>query len=352
MSHWLNKVYFGNTTHDWVVALGSTLGLAFISWLFLHLSAPRLKARADRTGALADLALADLLAGVRLPVLLALALAAGAQSLDLPARPTRLLDLLPSFALIYQGAVWGFWAIRTWLDRQFRGPGPKDGSSTTRAAVIGFVLRLVLVSLVLLTVLEVLGFNVTTLLASLGIGGVAVALAIQNILGDLFASLSIAMDKPFIIGDFIMVDNILGSVEYIGVRSTRIHSLPGEQIVFSNGDLLKSRIHNFMKMPERRVLFNFTLPYRTARAKAAALPGAVRRIIEDQPLTRFDRAHLFAFTDLGLQYEVVYYIQGSDYNLYMDIQQAINLALWDALEQEGLGFAVPARRIFTQMETG
>jgi small-conductance mechanosensitive channel len=120
--------------------------------------------------------------------------------------------------------------------------------------------------------------------------------------------------------------------------------------VFSNGDLLKSRIHNFMKMPERRVLFNFSLSYRTPRAKATDLPGVLRRIIQDQPQTRFDRAHLSAFTDLGVQYEVVYYILAADYNLYMDIQQAINLLLWEALEREGLSFALPSRQLLQPLE--
>jgi len=190
-----------------------------------------------------------------------------------------------------------------------------------------------------------LGFNVTTLVASLGIGGVAVALAVQNILGDLFASLSIALDKPFVIGDFIVVDDIAGTVEHVGLKTTRVRSLSGEQVVFSNADLLKSRIHNYKRLYERRVLFGFGVLYRTPPEQLAAIPPMVREIITGQVGTRFDRAHFKGFGASSLDFEVVYFVLDPDYNRYMDIQQAINLELVNRFAAAGVEFAFPTRTV-------
>jgi len=168
-----------------------------------------------------------------------------------------------------------------------------------------------------------------------------VALAVQNILGDLFASLAITLDQPFVVGDFIIVeDGLLGCVESIGLKTTRIRSLSGERIIIANGELLKCRIHNFASMPERRVLFQFTLVHRTPLEQVEQLPGELRRIIEAQPLARYDRAHLLEFSDLGLKFEVVYYIRDKDYNLYMDIQHAINLGMMAVFRERDLALAV------------
>ena len=171
--------------------------------------------------------------------------------------------------------------------------------------MLGFVGRIVLWSVVLLMILDNLGVNITALVASLGIGGIAVALAVQNILGDIFASLSIALDRPFAIGDFIVVGDVLGTVEYIGLKTTRIRSLSGEQIVFSNADLLKSRIRNYKRMTERRVVFGFGVVYQTPHDKLERIPAMVREVIEAQPKTRFDRAHFKEYGDSALAFEAV-----------------------------------------------
>jgi len=200
--------------------------------------------------------------------------------------------------------------------------------------------------LALLLALDNLGVNITALVAGMGIGGIAVALAAQNILGDLFASISIVLDKPFVINDFIIVGDYMGSVEHIGVKTTRIRSLSGEQIVFSNTDLLNSRVRNFKRMVERRVVFSFGVVYGTPAEKLEAIPGIVRGIIEAIDGTRFDRAHFAKYGDSSLDFEVVYFVVTGDYNVYMDIQQAINLAIYRSFEDEGLGFAFPTQTIF------
>jgi small-conductance mechanosensitive channel len=165
------------------------------------------------------------------------------------------------------------------------------------------------------------------------------------VLGDLFASLSITLDQPFVIGDFIIVDDCLGTVQYIGLKTTRIHSLSGEQIILSNSDLLKCRIRNFKQLTERRVVFGFSIGLRTPEDQVERIPGLLKRIVEALPKTRFDRAHFKSIGDAGLVFEVVYYVLDGDYNRYMDLQQAINLALLRGFREAGLAFSVPARAL-------
>ena len=191
--------------------------------------------------------------------------------------------------------------------------------------------------------LDNLGYNVTALIAGLGVGGVAVALAVQNILGDLFASLSILFDKPFVVGDFLIVDEHMGSVEHVGLKTTRVRSLSGEQLIFSNSDLLKSRLRNYGRMYERRVAFQTGVTYETPREKLKLIPGIMRAAIEAQQKTRFDRSHFAAYGDFSLNFETVYYVLGPDYNLYMDIQQAINLQIHEQFEAAGIEFAYPTQ---------
>jgi small-conductance mechanosensitive channel len=171
---------------------------------------------------------------------------------------------------------------------------------------------------------------------------------VQNILGDLFASLSIVIDKPFVAGDFIIIDDFMGSVEHVGLKTTRIRSLGGEQIVFSNSDLLKSRLRNYKRMRERRIVFKFGLTYDTPPERLEQVPGIVRRIIEGQKQVRFERAHFAAFGESSLDFEVVFWMTTPDYNAYMDVQQAINLALMRELAGIGAEFAFPTRTLLVE----
>jgi len=179
--------------------------------------------------------------------------------------------------------------------------------------------------------------------AGLGVGGIAVALALQNILGDVFASMSILLDKPFVTGDFITVDELMGTVEHVGLKTTRLRSLSGEQLVFANSDLLKSRIRNYQRMEERRVAFAVRLAYPTPAEKLAAIPAIVREIIDAQELARFGRSHFKSFGTFSLDFENVYYVKSPDYDTYMDVQQAINLAICRRFQEEGIEFAHPAQ---------
>jgi len=336
---WLNRMLLGNTALRWLIALGVAAGVLVLARLALGW----LRCRAGAPGAPAGLA--GLFARTHFLFALAVAVALAAQFLEFPPRLGHGLDLILPVALLAQLAAWGHRGIGLWMDRRFGAAPASPGSGAGRAAVLGFLLRLALWSLVLLVLLDALGFNVTTLVASLGIGGIAVALAVQNILGDLFASLSIAMDEPFGIGDFIIIGECIGTVQFIGLKTTRIRSLSGEQIVISNSDLLKSRIRNFRKMQERRAVFEFSLARRTPADLVERVPARIRGIIEAQAKVRFDRAHFKEFGACGLTFEVAYYVLEPDMNLYMDIQQAINLGILRAFSADGLDLAFPARNL-------
>ncbi len=344
-AHWLQMSVYGNPLGAWLVALGLTVVVAAALPLIQRQIGRRLQARAGRDGAHLSHYAAHIVGGTRRSVMWLVALFVGARAVALPPKIDAALASITAVALLLQVALWAQRALDVWLQRRLDRARTTDAAAATTVGMLGFVGRIALWSLALLMILDNLGFNITALVASLGIGGVAVALAVQNILGDLFASLSIALDKPFVIGDFIVVDDIAGTVEHVGLKTTRVRSLSGEQVVFANADLLKSRIHNYKRLYERRVLFGFGVLYRTPPEQLAAVPQMVREIIEAQPGTRFDRAHFKGFGDSSLDFEVVYFVLDPDYNRYMDIQQAINLELVNRFAAAGVGFAFPTRTV-------
>jgi small-conductance mechanosensitive channel len=198
---------------------------------------------------------------------------------------------------------------------------------------------------VLLAMLSNIGVNITAFVASLGVGGIAIALAAQNILGDLFASVAIAVDKPFEVGDFVVMGEVVGSVEEVGIKTTRIRSLSGEQIVMANTEMLKQTIRNYKRLMERRIVFGFGVTYSSTPEQMQAIPEIVKKVVEGSERLRFDRAHFKAFGDSSLDFEVVYIVLDPDYNVYMDEQQRINLALLRELTALGVDFAFPTRTL-------
>jgi small-conductance mechanosensitive channel len=223
------------------------------------------------------------------------------------------------------------------------GSSPQASVSTT---LIGWALHTALWAVVALAVLSNLGFNITAFVASLGIGGIAIALAAQNILGDLFASVAIALDKPFEVGDSISAGSASGTVEHVGMKTTRLRSASGEQIIVSNTELLKGSLKNFKRMQTRRIEFTFGVSYTTTPEQAAAIPAVVRRVVEAQPELKFDRAHFTKLGESSLDYVVVYIMQTADYLRYMDNHQAINIGLMREFAAMGVEFAFPTRTVF------
>ena len=328
----------------WIVAGAVVVGLTLLTRLVQHFVVQRLGALAARTRFGTDDLVVDLVRRISLPFLLAAYANLSGVSLTLPADARNVIHWLFIAACVYQAGLWGNGVIAHLISRRRAEPDFDGGMATTLAA-LGFGARVLLWSALFLLGLQNAGVNVSAALTGLGIGGVAIALAVQNILGDIFASVAIVLDRPFVIGDFIIVGDLLGTVEHIGLKTTRLRSLYGEQLVISNAQLLQSSIKNYKHMQERRVTFGFGVTYQTPRSVVAAIPAMVRSAIEMQGAVRFDRAHLKEFGDSALNFEVVYYVLSPDYNRYMDIQQAINLEIMEQFEREEIQFAHPMRTL-------
>ena len=238
--------------------------------------------------------------------------------------------------------VWVFYqviiAVQIFIDYLIKKLLKKEKIPGTKAAyeLVGKVLKGILWVFGVLLILSNLGINVNSLLAGLGIGGIAVAWAVRGIMSDLLCSFAIYFDKPFVVGDFIVVDKHMGVVEKIGLKTTRIKALQGEEIVFSNSKLTSSQVQNFKKLKERRIIFSFNVPYQTSTDKLKKIPEIIKKIVGSVKLTRFERVHCTEFNKSNLVFEVVYYMQIPDFMKYKDCQQQILIKIKDAFEQEGI----------------
>ncbi len=330
-------VYYGNNLETWLFALLVLISALIALYTLKRIAVARLAVLAQKTKTNLDDLVVDLIKKIRPLFLFFISLYIASFLLNLPSTAMRVLHIAFVIALLIQSAVWGNGLIQLLISGYAK--ADHDNGGLVTLAAVGFISRLVLWSFLLLLALDNIGINVTALITGLGVGGIAVALAVQNILGDLFASLSIMLDKPFVIGDFIAVDDHMGKVEHIGLKTTRLRSLFGEQIIFANNDLLKSRIRNYKRMLERRVMFAISVTYENPYENLKAIPDLIRRIVQKQPHARFDRAHFKEYRDFALNFEVVYFIDSADYTLYMDTQHAINLALFRCFNDRGIEFA-------------
>ncbi|MDN3656685.1 mechanosensitive ion channel family protein [Ferruginibacter paludis] len=208
------------------------------------------------------------------------------------------------------------------------------------------VLRALVWAMGIIMLIDNLGYNVTTIIAGLGVGGIAIALAAQSILGDLFSYIVIFFDKPFEIGDFIVMGENSGVVETIGIKTSHIRSLDGQQLIMPNAEMVKSIIQNFKRLERRRIVFSIGVVYNTSADKLRRIPAIAKDIIALQPEVHFDRVHLKAFGDFSINYEIVYYLNSADYVKYMDVQQAICLAIFEAFEEVEIEFAFPTQTLF------
>jgi small-conductance mechanosensitive channel len=342
----IQRELFGNPVWAWVVAVAIAGLVPLVLKALKRLIVHRLAAVAQRTTTPLDDLAAEVLGRTKAFFLVLVAIYAGSGVLILPDVVNRVVHFLTVLALLLQVGIWGSTGVSFWMTITVRRKAKEDPGTATTMSALGFLMRLALWTVILLLTLDNLGVDITALVAGVGIGGIAVALAVQNILGSLFASLSIVLDKPFVIGDFIVVGELMGTVEHIGLRTTRVRSISGEQIVLANDDLLESRIRNYKRMSERRVVFTVGVTYQTPREKLAAIPGAIRECIEAQELARFDRSHFKQYGPYSLDFETVYYMLDPDYTQFMNTQQAVNLALHERFEQEGIEFAYPTQTVF------
>lgn len=335
----------GSTWTQWglaiFVAVASNAGLRYAK----RVATSRLEAWTART---ADLVVDDLLLDIvkrtsSLAVLF-VSVWAGTRFLSMPPRWDATVDTAAILTMFVQVGLWGNGALTVAL-KHYSSARDADGSRRTTLSAFTYLGRIGLFTILGLLALENLGIDVTALLAGIGIASVAIGLALQNVLSDLFASLSIVLDKPFEVGDFIVVGDVVGSVEHVGLRTTRLRSLTGEQLVVANGDLLSSRIRNYRRMTERRVVFGFGVTYDTPTALLRDIPGIVQTLVEAHDGVRFDRAHFKTLGPSSLDFEVVYWMLDANYLRFMDVQQEVNLGLLDALAGKGIEFAFPTQTV-------
>ena len=334
---------------EWMIAAAVAAGL----WLLLSavnafvLARLRKSRRAAEPGRWQATAV-ELIARIKFFFFLALGLAAAMATAELPDRVETMIGWAVTVAVFLQAALWLDRLVLVIADWRLQRGEATPATTRNARAIITFVGRFATWTLITLLMLDNLGVDITALVAGLGIGGIAVALAAQNILGDLFASLAIVLDRPFEVGDFIIVGDKMGTVEQIGIKTTRLRSLTGEQLICANTDLLTSRIHNYKRMDERRIVFGLGVTYDTPAETMEKLPGVLREIIEAQDKTRFERAHFKGYGDSALSLECVYWVLSPDFAVYMDVQQAINLEVLRRFRDLGADFAFPTRTVHVQ----
>lgn len=338
--------YFGNTVGEYVGALFIFVFALIVFKLFQWSILGWLNRLAKKTETDLDDTLIKIVKSLRPPFYSFLAFYVAIQALSLNDFIATVVNVVLIIWVIYQVII----GLQILIDYSISRRFAREGDATARSAlsVLGRIFKGIIWGFGILLILSNLGINISSLIAGLGIGGIAVAFALQNILSDLFSSFAIYFDKPFQIGDFIVVGDHVGTVEKVGIKTTRLRALQGEEIVISNRELTSARVQNFKKMSERRIQFSFGVVYQIPAEKLQKIPAIVKEVVEAVPLVRFDRAHFKKFDDSALLFEVVYYMQTPDYSAYMDAQQAINLGLFRKLEKEKIEFAYPTRTIFLE----
>lgn len=254
-------------------------------------------------------------------------------------------DRLFFIILMYQIAVWSHYLLEKWIHHTVRQGTSKNPSAASSISLLQLLGRMILYTFIFLFTLSNLGIKITTIIAGLGVGGIAVALALQRILGDLFSSLSIVLDKPFVVGDFIVIDQFMGEVEKIGLKTTRLRSLSGEQIIFSNSDLLATRIRNYKRMHERRVSFSLNLPHQISSDRLKTAVSLICAIVRSKSRVRFERCHFMKMNSSSHDLETVYWVLSDDYDLFMDIHQDILFDIKNTFEMEKIMLAYPTQTV-------
>ncbi len=349
MINW-GYVFLDNRIYQWLEGLAAglvvLLVLGLVKWLVRRRAAALAVQPVLSTATLAI----TLLDHTQWIFILWLAIFAFLRFLILTPAAAGVVETITIIVVLIQVGLWSIEIIEYWLVRRHRPLAAGEvGYNKAPMGAILIVAKIVVWTLVVILVLEnIPGIHITTLIASLGIGGIAIGLALQKVLGDLFASLTISIDQPFVEGDAISVDQYSGQVEHIGLKSTRIRSATGEQLIFSNSDLLESRIHNYKRMEQRLVSFTLNVAYQTSHKKLQKIPRLLRDVVEAQPKVTFNRAHLKNIDASALVFEVVYTINFADFTLYMDTQQAVILEILRKLDEEGIKLAYPTQAVLLE----
>lgn len=350
MNSFWEKMLWGNTIRDWMIGISIIAISIFVLHLIKTIALSQVRRWARKTNTTIDDFLITSIEKSVIPFFYLLAVYFGLSYLSFGQKAQNILRI----ALLVTAT---FFAIRlitsviNYLVESFTRSQKDAETKRKQARGVVVIVNIMIWIIGIVFLIDNLGYDITTLVAGLGIGGIAIALASQAILGDLFSYFVIFFDKPFEIGDFIIIGDKMGTVEYVGIKTTRIRALSGEQLIVSNTDLTNSRVQNYKRMETRRVVFSISVLYETNIEKLKEIPNKIKRIIDEQPGLKFDRAHFSSFGGSSLDFEIVYFVSNADYNLYMDKQQLINLAIFEEFENENIGFAYPTQKIYIDQLT-
>ncbi|MCM8831381.1 MAG: mechanosensitive ion channel family protein [Candidatus Omnitrophica bacterium] len=337
---------FGNTLKQYLFFLFTFLASLIILSILKIFILRYLKQIIKKTKTEIDDFLIELFEKLGLPLLYYIVFYLSINFLTLNNWVKKFINAVGLIFLVTQGirflvAILGYFIEKQWLKK-----GKLNEATKQNLKTILSIAKVILWGVGIIFILDNLGFKISTVLAGLGIGGVAIALAAQAILADLFSYFVIFFDKPFEVGDFIVIGEFAGTIEQIGIKTTRLRSLSGEQLIFSNTDLTNSRVRNYKRMDRRRVVFKICVTYQTPEDKLKQIPQIIKNIIENTKDTLFDRTHFSAFGDFSLIFEVVYFVLSPDYKKYMDVQEEINLAIKRNFEKLGIEFAYPTQKLY------
>jgi small-conductance mechanosensitive channel len=340
MNEFIKKIYFGNTISDYIAALMIFVVCTLIISILRRIVTKALLNRSKKAGTQVDSIFVKLMQRLIVPFLYYGAFYYSIKSLILLPKISQFFDIISAVIVTFIVIRLIISTINYLLNAYFR-KQEKGTEKHKQIKGITTIISILIWGLGIVFLLDNLGFKISAVVTGLGIGGVAVALAAQAVLKDFFSYFVIFFDRPFEIGDYITVGDNSGTIEQIGIKTTKLRALSGEQIVFANADLTDSRIHNFKRMQKRRIAFKICVIYQTSKQQLEEIPMVIKKIIEEQRNVTFDRGHFFSMGDSGLNFEFVYFVNSSDYLKYMDIQQAINLKIFDEFNKKGIEFAYP-----------
>lgn len=345
--HILDRVYWNNTIQEYLIAVGIFTVIITVLRIFRNIILKRLKKLAAETETTLDDFLVGAVEKAVMPLLNYGAFYFAATHLHLSGRAEKILYNVSVVLITFFAIRLILATIRHALELQIL-KGENGQAKLGQLKGMMVIISGVVWILGFVFLLDNFGYDITAIITGLGIGGIAIALAAQNILGDLFNYFVIFFDRPFEVGDFIVVDEKRGTVEQIGIKTTRIRSFTGEELIFSNSYLTNSRIHNFKRMEKRRAMFMIGVTYQTPAEKLKEIPEIIKEIIDVQEDATFDRSHFHQFGDFSLNFETVYFVTGTDYAKYMNIQQAINLKIYEEFQKREIEFAYPTQTLFLE----
>lgn len=345
----LNTIFLNNTVLSWLIAAGIILASVIIIKIVKVVVIRRLKNWSMTTKTTWDNFIIEVVDKSVLPILYISAFYFALLTLKLPDNIDNVIHIAYMFAFtffvlkIISAAFKKF--VYSFIQRS-----EESESKQKQAGGLIAIINIIIWICGIIFLIDNMGYNVTTLIAGLGVGGIAIALAAQAVLGDLFSYFVIFFDRPFEIGDFVQLGPDNGVIEYIGIKTTRIRTLSGEQLICSNTDLTNSRLRNYKRMEKRRIVFSLGVTYQTTHSQLAEIPKIVKEIITSKSQLQFDRGHFSGYGDFSLNFEFVYYVLDPDYNIYMDNQQDVYLGIFAAFEKEGIDFAYPTQTLIMDKE--